>query len=185
VTGLLLGRNVFYASDNLSYDGVCNLLLQGDWLRAQPQRPVLVDQHRIRCLSVVSRDSGAGVLRRRAATGLVSAAALMATRNPYFPGEVSFSIHLIHDPCRPVALELLRWVHFGTLTVLPTLGIRLAGSFRVVPLAWILHVTVERPGRRAVRGLRARWCSKRSETDCRGAYSFGNRSHRDFAMLIG
>jgi peptidoglycan/LPS O-acetylase OafA/YrhL len=29
LTGLLLGRNVFYASDNLSYDVVCNLLLQG------------------------------------------------------------------------------------------------------------------------------------------------------------
>jgi hypothetical protein len=141
VTGLLLGRNVFYASDNLSYDGVCNLLLQGDWLRAQPQRPVLVDQHRIRCLSVVSRDSGAGVLRRRAATGLVSAAALMATRNPYLPGEVSFSIHLIHDPCRPVALELLRWVHPATLMVLPTLWDSPGGvvSVRSVALDPLCH----------------------------------------------
>jgi peptidoglycan/LPS O-acetylase OafA/YrhL len=55
-----------------------------------------------------------------------------------------------------VALELLRWVHPGTLTVLPALGFALAGSFLVVPLAWILHVTVEQPGRRAARGLGAR-----------------------------
>jgi hypothetical protein len=36
--------------------------------------------------------------RCRAAIGLVSAATLMATRNPNFLGEVWFSIYLTHDP---------------------------------------------------------------------------------------
>jgi peptidoglycan/LPS O-acetylase OafA/YrhL len=80
---------------------------------------------------------------------------LMASRVPYFLGEVSFSIYLIHDPCRPLALELLRTIHPGALTVVPALGFALLASVAVIPLAWIAYILVERPGRRAVRGLAA------------------------------
>jgi peptidoglycan/LPS O-acetylase OafA/YrhL len=78
---------------------------------------------------------------------------LMAMRLPYFLGEVSFSIYLIHDPCRPVALELLRAIHPVPLGAIPALVFALVCSLLVVPLAWIAYLTVERPGRRAVRGL--------------------------------
>jgi peptidoglycan/LPS O-acetylase OafA/YrhL len=80
---------------------------------------------------------------------------LMSTRVPYFLGEVSFSIYLIHDPCRPLALEMLRFIHPAPLAMAPALGFAFLSSLLVIPLAWVAYITVERPGRRAVRRLAA------------------------------
>jgi peptidoglycan/LPS O-acetylase OafA/YrhL len=82
-------------------------------------------------------------------------AALMATRVPYFLGEVSFSIYLVHDPCRPLALALLQALHPAPLAAVPALGFALVASLLVVPLAALAYITVERPGRRVVRALTA------------------------------
>jgi peptidoglycan/LPS O-acetylase OafA/YrhL len=80
-------------------------------------------------------------------------AALMATSVPYFLGEISFSIYLIHDPCRPLALEVLQALHPAPLTMVPALGFALLASLLVIPLAWVAYMIVERPGRRLVRGM--------------------------------
>jgi peptidoglycan/LPS O-acetylase OafA/YrhL len=77
----------------------------------------------------------------------------LSTGVPYFLGEISFSIYLIHDPCRPLALELLRALHPALLGAIPALGFALLASIMIVPLAWVAYLVVERPGRRAVRGL--------------------------------
>lgn len=82
-------------------------------------------------------------------------ARLLSTRVPYFLGEISFSIYLIHDPCRPLALAILRALHPAQLAMLPALGFALIASLLVIPLAWVAYVAVERPGRRVVRGLAA------------------------------
>jgi peptidoglycan/LPS O-acetylase OafA/YrhL len=82
-------------------------------------------------------------------------AVLIANRVPYFLGEISFSIYLIHDPLRPLALELLRFIHPAPLAASPALGFALLASLLVIPPAWVAYVTVERPGRRVVRGLAA------------------------------
>ncbi len=73
----------------------------------------------------------------------------------YFLGEISFSIYLIHDPLRPLALAILRAVHPALLGMVPALGFALAGSLLVIPLAFVGYVAVERPGRQIVRGLAA------------------------------
>jgi len=80
---------------------------------------------------------------------------LLATGVPYFLGEVSFSIYLIHNPCRSVALEVLRALHPAPLAMIPALGFALLASLLVIPLAWVAYVTVERPGRRLVRNMAA------------------------------
>jgi len=82
-------------------------------------------------------------------------ARLMAAPVPYFLGEVSFSIYLIHDPCRPLALAVLQAIHPAALAAVPALGFALICSLLVIPLAWVAYVSVERPGRRVVRGLAA------------------------------
>ena len=78
---------------------------------------------------------------------------LLSARVPYFLGEISFSIYLLHDPCRPLALALLRALHPGLLSTLPALGFALVGSIAVLPLAWLGYVAIERPGRHAIRRL--------------------------------
>jgi peptidoglycan/LPS O-acetylase OafA/YrhL len=80
----------------------------------------------------------------------------LTTPLPYFLGEISFSIYLIHDPLRPLALELLRTVHPALLGMVPALAFALLASFFVIPFAWVAYLTVERPGRRVVRGMSER-----------------------------
>lgn len=82
-------------------------------------------------------------------------ARLLAKPAFYFLGEISFSIYLIHDPCRPLALEWLRSIHPAPLSTIPALGFALASSLLIIPLAWLAYLTVERPGRRFVRGIAA------------------------------
>jgi peptidoglycan/LPS O-acetylase OafA/YrhL len=88
-------------------------------------------------------------------------AELMATPVVYFLGEVSFSIYLVHDACRPVALAVLRSLHPVPLGAFPALGFALMASLAVVPLAWVAYVTVERPGRRVIRRLAAAFIVER------------------------
>lgn len=82
-------------------------------------------------------------------------ARLMSTRVPYFFGEISFSIYLIHDPCRRLALIAIRTIHPGLLDMSAALTCALVASLLVVPLAWVAYIVIERPGRRIVRGFRS------------------------------
>lgn len=94
---------------------------------------------------------------------------VMATRAPYFLGEISFSIYLIHDPLRVLALALLRFAHPSPVGAGPALGFALASSLLVIPPAWLAYVAIERPGRRLVRGLWSRTGSLKPSMD--GAYA--------------
>jgi peptidoglycan/LPS O-acetylase OafA/YrhL len=77
----------------------------------------------------------------------------IASPVPYFLGVISFSIYLLHNLFRPLELEALRALHPAPLGLLPALGVALAGALSVIPFAWLAYVTVERPGRRWVRGI--------------------------------
>ena len=98
---------------------------------------------------------------------------IMAMKPPYFLGEISFSIYLVHDPLRAIALGVLRFVHPSLIGAVPALGFALLSSLLVIPPAWLAYVTIERPGRRFMRGL---WAGTRarssavdptSEVNCR------------------
>ena len=78
---------------------------------------------------------------------------VMAMKPLHFLGEISFSIYLIHDPLRALALALLRFVHPTLLGAAPALGFALVSSFLVIGSGWLAYVVIERPGRRLVRGL--------------------------------
>ncbi len=71
----------------------------------------------------------------------------------YFLGEISFSIYLLHDMLRPMALELVRSLYPARLETLPALGFALVASLTVIPPAWAAYVLIERPGRRLPRGV--------------------------------
>ncbi|MDQ2762723.1 MAG: hypothetical protein M3Y22_04315 [Pseudomonadota bacterium] len=70
-----------------------------------------------------------------------------------FWDEISFSIYLIDDPCRPLALEKLQSIDPAPLAAIPVVGFAFVASSLVVPLAWAAYLTVARPGQRLVRGL--------------------------------
>jgi peptidoglycan/LPS O-acetylase OafA/YrhL len=70
---------------------------------------------------------------------------------PYFLGIISFSIYMIHDPFRPLAVALFHAVHPGQTSAAAALGFAFACSLVVIPFAWLSYIGVERPGRRWVR----------------------------------
>jgi peptidoglycan/LPS O-acetylase OafA/YrhL len=78
---------------------------------------------------------------------------LMSSRVPYFLGVVSYSIYLIHNAFRPMEMALLQAWHPAPLGAVAALTFALIGSLSVIPFAWLAYRTVERPGRKAVRGL--------------------------------
>ena len=78
---------------------------------------------------------------------------VMSMRALYFLGEISFSIYLVHDPLRALALASLRFVHPFPIGAAPALGFGLLSSLLVIPPAWLAYVVIERPGRRFVRRL--------------------------------
>jgi len=70
---------------------------------------------------------------------------------PYFLGLVSFSIYLIHEPCRRLAVLLFTTAHPAPISPLSALLFALVGSLTVVPPAWLTYTWIERPGREALR----------------------------------
>jgi peptidoglycan/LPS O-acetylase OafA/YrhL len=76
---------------------------------------------------------------------------LLSRGIPYFLGLISFSIYLIHEPCRRLAVFLFTAVHPASVGPAAALGFAFAGSLAVIPLAWVTYLGVERPGRRIIR----------------------------------
>ncbi len=70
---------------------------------------------------------------------------------PYFLGLVSFSIYLIHEPCRRLAVPIFASFHPGPAGAFTALTFALIGSLSVIPLAWLTYIGVERPGRHVIR----------------------------------
>ena len=83
-------------------------------------------------------------------------ARLVQWRFFYFLGTVSYSLYLLHSPFRPLALLAFNALTPGPVGPAAALAFALAGSFAVVPFAWIAYVYVERPGRSALRLASAR-----------------------------
>ena len=65
----------------------------------------------------------------------------------HFLGVVSFSTYLLHQLFRPTELALLRAMHPEPLGLPGALMFALAGSFSVLPFAWVAYRGIERPGR--------------------------------------
>lgn len=65
----------------------------------------------------------------------------------HFLGVVSFSTYLLHQLFRPTELALLRAAHPEPLDMPGALLFALAGSFSVLPFAWLTYYGIERPGR--------------------------------------
>jgi len=75
------------------------------------------------------------------------------SRGPWYGlGEISFSIYLIHDPLRPVWSGFLRSLHPAPLGPVAALACAALAALAVIPLAWVVFVLIERPGRRLLRG---------------------------------
>lgn len=172
------GNNIFHASTALSYDIICNLfLLQAFGLGTNlngPSWSICTEfaaylAFPVLLASVFSRRTMVAFAALSASEAaiafppLVAALAcnsgriarLMSTRVPYFFGEISFSIYLIHDPCRRLALIAIRTIHPGLLDMSAALTCALVAPLLVVPLAWVAYIVIERPGRRIVRGFRS------------------------------
>jgi peptidoglycan/LPS O-acetylase OafA/YrhL len=73
-----------------------------------------------------------------------------------FLGVVSFSTYLLHQLFRPTELALLRVLHPEPLGLPGALLFALAGSFSVLPFAWLAYRGIERPGRTLVQRAFAR-----------------------------
>jgi peptidoglycan/LPS O-acetylase OafA/YrhL len=74
-------------------------------------------------------------------------ARLMGMRFPHFLGLISFSLYLVHDNFRGLAVDLIRYLHPAPLS--PALGMLLAGccTLLIIFPAWFSYVWVEKPGR--------------------------------------
>ena len=72
-------------------------------------------------------------------------------RFPYFLGVISFSIYLLHNPLRPIWLEVIRLVHPAPMSTPLALAVAFGCSMSVIPRAWLAYVAIERPGRRMIR----------------------------------
>ncbi len=105
-------------------------------------------------------------------------AELCAAPIPYFLGVISFSIYLLHSPLRPIGLELLRHFHPAPLTTPLALAGALAGSFLVVPFAYLGFVMVEKPGRRLIRSLSSRTMRHPVALRIRGRLAKGRQAAR-------
>jgi peptidoglycan/LPS O-acetylase OafA/YrhL len=69
----------------------------------------------------------------------------------YFLGVISYSLYLIHNPFRPIELDLLRWIFPNPLGAKAALLFALLGSLSVIPFAWLTYTRIERPGRTLLR----------------------------------
>jgi len=78
-------------------------------------------------------------------------ARLLGWRPLHFLGVISFSLYLVHEAFRPVALLLLQRVAPQPVGVPVAFGLTLVCSLLVIPFAWATYAAVERPGRAYVR----------------------------------
>jgi peptidoglycan/LPS O-acetylase OafA/YrhL len=78
--------------------------------------------------------------------------ALLEMRWAYFLGVISFSIYLLHNPMRPIWLELIRFAHPEPMSMFLALVVAFVCSLSVISFAWLAYVVIERPGRRIIRG---------------------------------
>jgi peptidoglycan/LPS O-acetylase OafA/YrhL len=78
-------------------------------------------------------------------------ARLLSGGVPYFLGVVSYSIYLIHDPCRLIAARVFTAIHPAPVGPFGALLFAFVASLAIVPLAWFTFIAVERPGRRVIR----------------------------------
>lgn len=68
-------------------------------------------------------------------------------------GTLSYSLYLIHNGLRPVALEIVRALHPAPLSAAQALALALLSSLLALPLAWLSYRLVEQPSRQALRRL--------------------------------
>jgi peptidoglycan/LPS O-acetylase OafA/YrhL len=78
-------------------------------------------------------------------------ARLLNWRPLYFLGVISFSLYLVHDAFRPVALLLLQRLSPQPVSVPVAFGLTLLWSLLIIPFAWVTYAAIERPGRAYVR----------------------------------
>lgn len=84
------------------------------------------------------------------------AARVMQNRLFHFLGIISFSLYMLHNPFRGIDLAVFRALAPQPVGMVAALGFAVLGACAVIPVAWLFYVAVERPGRRAVRGLLSR-----------------------------
>lgn len=93
-------------------------------------------------------------------------AKLMANRALYLLGLVSFSLYLLHQLFRPIALLLIQHVHPEAMSTAYALAFAFVASLAVVPFAWLTYRFVELPGRTLVQSLHK---SRRAVTNATAA----------------
>ena len=71
----------------------------------------------------------------------------------YFLGLISYSLYLIHNAFRPVALMLIQAWHPQPLGIATALFFAAIGSLAVVPFAWLTYRWIEHPSREWLRGM--------------------------------
>ena len=64
---------------------------------------------------------------------------------------ISFSLYLVHEAFRPIALLALQRLVPHPVGVPVAFGLTLVCSLLVIPFAWATYAAVERPGRAYVR----------------------------------
>jgi peptidoglycan/LPS O-acetylase OafA/YrhL len=79
---------------------------------------------------------------------------------PHFMGLISYSLYLIHDPLRPLALILVKALHPQPLSAVGGIAFAVAGSLSVILPAWVTFRCVEGPGRDAFRRFFRRFGAK-------------------------
>jgi peptidoglycan/LPS O-acetylase OafA/YrhL len=78
---------------------------------------------------------------------------ILEWRPLYFLGMISYSLYLVHDPLRPLELQLVRTLHPEPLAKWAAVLFAAAGWLSVIPVAWLTYRLFERPGRTAFRRL--------------------------------
>lgn len=78
-------------------------------------------------------------------------ARFMGMRLPYFLGLISFSLYLVHDNFRALAVHFIRYLHPAPLS--PLLAMALAACCTILTIfpAWFTYVWIEKPGRNLFR----------------------------------
>ncbi|MBN9557660.1 MAG: acyltransferase [Alphaproteobacteria bacterium] len=77
----------------------------------------------------------------------------MSWRFPYFLGQISYSLYLVHENFRHLASELVRSVHPGPVAPLMAMALAAVFSAAMIFPAWLSYVWIERPGRTLFRNL--------------------------------
>ena len=78
---------------------------------------------------------------------------VLSSEIPYYLGQISFSIYLVHHLFRRPELALLKHFAGRPVTPLEGLAFAFAGSLSVIPFAALTYTQIERRGRRAVNAL--------------------------------